>query len=62
MAEQEFPNDDGRAWGFIDESGKWIQLPKKPLVLAGLGPPPFTVEMPWDETREIVHQPEEPAP
>jgi hypothetical protein len=54
------PCDDGKPWGFINEAGKWIQVPKKPLLLAGLGPPPFWVKMAWDEMRRIVHEPEKP--
>jgi hypothetical protein len=50
--------DDGKPWGFINEAGKWIQLPKKPFLIAGLGPPPFWVKMAWDEMRHIVHEPE----
>jgi hypothetical protein len=50
--------DDGKPWGFINEAGRWIQVPKKPMLLAGLGPPPFWVRMAWDEMRHIVHEPE----
>lgn len=52
------PNDDGRPWGFV-EDGVWRALPKRPMLLAGLGPPPFTVELPGGP-REIIHQPEGP--
>jgi hypothetical protein len=53
--------DDGREWGFINEAGVWIQLPKKPFLIAGLGPPPFQVEMAWGDMRQIVHAPASPG-
>jgi hypothetical protein len=53
--------DDGKPWGFVNEAGRWIQVPKRPLILAGLGPPPFWVKMAWDEMRHIVHEPEPPS-
>lgn len=49
--------DDGKPWGFVTEDGRWIQLPKKPLLLAGFGPPPFSVEMAWGDMRHVVHEP-----
>jgi hypothetical protein len=49
--------DDGRVWGFMLESGIFIRLPKTPLLLAGLGPPPFDVTLPSGEVRHVVHQP-----
>lgn len=53
-----FPQDDGKAWGFMS-GDRWIELPKTPLLLANLGPPPFGVEMPSGEMRHVVHQPVE---
>lgn len=49
--------DDGLPWGYVPENGEWYQLPKTPMLLAGLGPPPFTVELPSGEKRHIVHKP-----
>jgi hypothetical protein len=49
--------DDGRVWGFLLDNGIFIRLPKTPLLLAGLGPPPFDVILPSGETRHVVHQP-----
>ena len=51
-------HDDGEPWGFIT-AGVWIPLPKQPLLLAGLGPPPFDVRLPSGEIRHVVHQPQE---
>lgn len=48
--------DDGRPWGFL-EDGAWILLPKQPLLLAGLGPPPFSVTLPDGRVRHVVHRP-----
>lgn len=50
------PNDDGLPWGFL-EDGAWRELPKQPMLLAGLGPPPFVVVLP-SGPRHVVHQPE----
>lgn len=52
------PNDDGLPWGFIDEGGQWRPLPKRPMVDAGMGPPPFDVELPLGAIRHVIHQPE----
>jgi hypothetical protein len=56
--------DDGRPWGYMAD-GEFRPLPKAPLLRAGLGPPPFDVEL-WDKSiRRVVHRPEpapEPAP
>jgi hypothetical protein len=49
-------NDDGLAWGWIDETGTWRELPKRPMLLANLGPPPFNVTLPSGETRQVIHQ------
>ena len=49
--------DDGRVWGFLLDNGIFIRLPKTPLLLAGLGPPPFDVTLPSGDIRHVVHQP-----
>jgi hypothetical protein len=51
------PGEDGLPWGYFTEAGTWVRLPKTPMLLAGLGPPPFKVKLPSGEFREIVHQP-----
>jgi hypothetical protein len=38
--------DGGRVWGFMLETGIFVHLPETPLLLAGLGPPPFEVQLP----------------
>lgn len=48
--------DDGRAWGWLD-AGVWRELPKRPMTLANLGPPPFHVCLPSGEVRYVVHDP-----
>jgi hypothetical protein len=67
--EENHPQDDGRRWGYMTpevSSGArrwpsvWVELPKLPLLRAGLGPPPFTVTLPSGSQREIVHDPAEP--
>ena len=56
----EIKHDDGRAWGFIDSEGVWRMLPKTPMLLANLGPPPFDVTLPHiGEDRHIIHNPAE---
>jgi hypothetical protein len=32
-------------------------LPKRPMILANLGPPPFSVTMPDQRVRHIIHDP-----
>lgn len=54
---QQYPTDDGLPWGFVTEAGQWVPLPKIPLLLAGLGPPPFDVVLPSGATRHVVHAP-----
>lgn len=50
-------NDDGRAWGWIND-GVWCPVPKHPLLLAELGPPPFKITLAGSgEVRHIVHNP-----
>ena len=49
--------DDGLPWGHYIE-GIWRPIPKIPLLLAHMGPPPFSVTMPDLSLRHIVHAPE----
>jgi len=52
-----FPTDDGRDWGYVDDEGIWRLLPKIPMLLGEYGPPPFSITM-WDgRVRHIVHNP-----
>jgi hypothetical protein len=57
---KDFEHDDGKLWGYM-VAGIWIPLPKQPMLLAGLGPPPFDVELPSGVVRHVVHQPKEPG-
>jgi hypothetical protein len=50
--------DDGREWGHL-EFGVWRPLPKRPMLLAQLGPPPFYVSLPSGEVRHVVHDPDD---
>ena len=57
MADREdLKNDDGREWGFISHE-TFVVLPKMPMLLAGLGPPPFDVKLPDGQMRHVVHRP-----
>jgi hypothetical protein len=49
--------DDGKPWGWIGADGAWRALPKPPLIMAELGPPPFDVRLPSGEVRHVIHQP-----
>lgn len=49
--------DDERPWGWISD-GTWRQLPKGPMLDAGLGPPPFSVTLPSNEVRQVIYEPE----
>jgi hypothetical protein len=51
------PGEDSLPWGFIREDGIWQRLPKTPMLLAALGPPPFKVRLPSGDYREVVHEP-----
>ena len=51
------PGEDGQPWGFMREDGIWQRLPKTPMLLAALGPPPFEVKLPSGEMRRVVHEP-----
>jgi hypothetical protein len=50
--------DDGLPWGYIAENGAWYPLPKTPMLLAELGPPPFSVKLPSGDMRHVVHKPD----
>jgi hypothetical protein len=50
--------DDGLPWGYISHDGVWRPLPKTPMILAEMGPPPFHVTLPSGETRYVIHEPE----
>lgn len=54
---QRFDQDDGRPWGFMNGE-TWVPLPKEPMLLGGLGPPPFDVTLPSGVVRHVVHEPE----
>lgn len=54
----DLPRDDGRIWGHI-EDGIFRPLPKRPMVDAEMGPPPFTITLPDGRVRHVVHEPEE---
>jgi hypothetical protein len=51
-------HDDGLPWGYFSSDGVWRELPKQPMLLANLGPPPFWVKLPSGEMREVLHKPE----
>lgn len=51
-----YPTDDGRPWGWICE-GEWRAMPKIPMLLAGMGPPPFDVVLPTGLIRHVLHKP-----
>lgn len=53
MTNEERERDDGHSWGFL-EGDQFIPLPKLPLLRAGLGPPPFNVELPSGHVRHVV--------
>lgn len=50
--------DDGKPWGHITDDGVWHPLPKTPMLLAEMGPPPFDVVLPFGATRHVVHKPD----
>jgi hypothetical protein len=43
-------------WGFI-LFGRFIPLPKTPMLMAKLGPPPFDVTLPGAQVRHVVVRP-----
>lgn len=49
--------DDGRPWGYVSHDGVWRPLPKTPMILAEMGPPPFRVTLPSGEVRHVIHEP-----
>lgn len=49
-------HDDGKLWGWM-LGETFIPLPKEPMLLAGLGPPPFSVKLPNGDIRHVVHRP-----
>jgi len=51
-----YPTDDGLPWGFM-EGGSWRELPKVPMLLAEMGPPPFVVTLPDGRERHVIHRP-----
>ena len=59
-------NDDGRRWGYMapgELGSEWVELPKRPMLLANLGPPPFNITLPHTgELRRIIHNPDEASP
>lgn len=52
-------DEDTRSWGFI-ERGKFIELPKAPILRADIGVdgPPFDVTLPEGEVRHVIYKPE----
>ena len=48
--------DDGKVWGFL-EGEVFVVLPKHPMLMAGLGPPPFEVKLPDGRMRPVIHRP-----
>jgi hypothetical protein len=54
---EDLERDDGLEWGFLMR-GTFIPLPKIPMLLAGLGPPPFDVVLPNKQIRHVIHRPE----
>lgn len=55
-AERDSDHDDGRIWGYMD-GDIFRPLPKRPMLLAGLGPPPFSITMSDGRVRDIIHDP-----
>lgn len=57
-SERDDDRDDGRVWGYLDGE-VFRPLPKGPMLLAEMGPPPFSVTMPDGRVREVIHDPQE---
>lgn len=57
QAQRDAERDDGRIWGYLDEDGTFRPLPKYPMLMAELGPPPFAVTLPDQRVRNVVHDP-----
>lgn len=51
-------SDTPRPWGYM-RGETFIRLPKQPMLLAGLGPPPFDVELPTGRMRHVIEEPGE---
>lgn len=47
-----------RPWGYM-LGDTFIELPKRPMELAGLGPPPFAVQLPTGKVRHVIEKPED---
>lgn len=45
--------DDGTKWGFMVGT-RFFELPKAPMLRAGMGPPPFNCMMPDGSVRRII--------
>jgi len=56
MTEDKIATDQGTVWGFELGDGSFVQLPKLPMIRAGLTAPPFAVSMPDGTTRHIVEK------
>jgi hypothetical protein len=54
--------DDGKVWGRVMPDGSFHVLPKAPMLLAGLGPPPFDVVLPDGQIRHVIEKPGQPEP
>lgn len=50
-------HDNGVVWGFMS-GDTFVPLPKRPLLLAGLGPAPFSVVLPSGQTRHVINAPD----
>lgn len=59
MVNENHEQDDGRPWGFMSDGWCWNEIPKLPILRAGIGPPPFEIELPGGQIRHIVHNPME---
>ncbi len=58
--EDDREHDDGRTWGYM-AGDKFVPLPKQPMLLGLLGPPPFSIRLPSGEMRDVIHDPGEKA-
>lgn len=50
-----FPQDNGKPWG-MRVVGMFLMLDKRPMLEAGLGPPPFTLTLADGRQVSIVSQ------
>jgi hypothetical protein len=53
-----YTTDTAKAWGYHDATGSFVELPKVPMLEAGMGPPPFTVRLPSGESRLVIEAPD----